>query len=398
MAAFYNRDGMEMHQYVLCTAFGSPLMQFIPNITAAAMHVYNKESGLGKTTAMLAAQTVWGEAKSLVLTKTGTKNFQMNRAEIYKNLPLYVDEITNGEGKELSDWAYELSSTDGLQRGRMSGGSNLERVRGEGWSFISVTTGNISILEKMGQYKEMPKAEAQRILEYRATKFHFKNTKETVDFNQAIADNSGWAGPIFMQYVMANMEDVEAMLFKVMEEVDRRFKLKSENRFWSAKVACTLTGAFIAIGLGLIPYNKTKLFGFAHKLIEENKRGVVSADKSTEEILGEFVNENYSNILRVRGGEAENLGMASLVPDKDLRNQLAARFEIDEATISIVPKVLRQWCIKQQLNFAGFTADLEAHMGAKYKSVRMYKGTDMKAITASKAWVVKYSEADDEDA
>ena len=390
MIAFYNRDGLEMHQYVVATAFGSPLMQFIPNISAAALHIYNKDSGLGKTTAMLAACTVWGAADDLVISKTGTNNFQMNRAEIYKNIPLWVDEITNGDGKALSDWAYELSSTDGRQRGRMSGGSNQERVRGEPWSFISVTTGNISILEKMSEFKEMPKAEAQRILEYHAKRYMFDTVKETVDFNQAILDNSGHAGPIFMQYVLTHMDDVQDLLSKVKESVDRKFKLTHENRFWSAEVACSLTGAFIAINLGLLPFDHKKLFNFAGALITENKRGMSSTDKSTEELLVDFMNENYSNILRINsGGDDVTNAMASMVATANLRNQLAARYETDTHKLFIVPKVLRYWCIKQQLNYSAFVADLHDNMQAEIKPVRMYKGTELN-LPASRAIIVPF--------
>jgi uncharacterized protein (DUF927 family) len=57
---FYNRDGFELHQYVVGTAFGSILMKFMGEISCAALHLHSKESGVGKTTALLAALSVWG--------------------------------------------------------------------------------------------------------------------------------------------------------------------------------------------------------------------------------------------------------------------------------------------------------------------------------------------------
>ena len=56
---FYNRDGFELHQFVVGTSFGSPLMHF-SSINCAALHIYSKDSGVGKTTAMLAGASVWG--------------------------------------------------------------------------------------------------------------------------------------------------------------------------------------------------------------------------------------------------------------------------------------------------------------------------------------------------
>jgi hypothetical protein len=51
----------------------------------------------------------------------------MNRADVYKDLPLYVDELTNPPLAELSDFVYQL--TQGRQKIRMGNGTNQERAR-----------------------------------------------------------------------------------------------------------------------------------------------------------------------------------------------------------------------------------------------------------------------------
>lgn len=110
---FYNRDGFELHQFVVGTSFGSPLMKMSP-INCAGFHIYSKESGIGKTTAMLAAISVWGNPEELVMHKEDTYNTKMNRGEVYHNLPLYMDELTNMGGKELSNLAYQLTGVDSV--------------------------------------------------------------------------------------------------------------------------------------------------------------------------------------------------------------------------------------------------------------------------------------------
>ena len=112
---FYNREGFEIHQFVVGTAFGSALMGLSP-INCAALHLHSKESGVGKTTAMAAAATVWGDPEDLLLVQKDTYNTKMHRGEIYHNLPLYIDELTEAKPTELSNLAYQL--TGGKQRNR----------------------------------------------------------------------------------------------------------------------------------------------------------------------------------------------------------------------------------------------------------------------------------------
>jgi uncharacterized protein (DUF927 family) len=136
-------------------------------IACSGFHIHSKESGLGKTTAMYIGASIWGNPKELVLDENDTQNSRMLRGEVYHNLPLYIDELTNAKGDELSDLIYQLSG--GKQKNRMTGGgNNTERARGKPWSLLAVTTGNTSIIEKVSLYKNMPKAEAQRMMETRA--------------------------------------------------------------------------------------------------------------------------------------------------------------------------------------------------------------------------------------
>jgi hypothetical protein len=68
---FYNKPNMELHQFVIGLGFGSIFSAFTP-INGAVLHIHSKESGLGKTTAMFAAASIWGDPGSLVLKENDT--------------------------------------------------------------------------------------------------------------------------------------------------------------------------------------------------------------------------------------------------------------------------------------------------------------------------------------
>ena len=85
---------------------------------------------------------------------------------------------------------------------------------GKPWHLSCVTTGNASVIERISADKQAPKAEAQRILEWRAQRvFDSTEEKEETDkFDISITENYGHAGPIYIQYVIQNLEDVRNLV------------------------------------------------------------------------------------------------------------------------------------------------------------------------------------------
>ena len=400
MANFYGTlPELTMHQYVVCTAFGSPLMKFLPQ-NACALHIHSNISGCGKTAAVRVAASVWGYEKALMIEERDTDSMKFNRAEVLHNLPFYVDELTNEKSDKLSDLAYQLSS--GQQRGRMSGGSNLERVRGEPWQLLSVTTGNSSVIERISIEKQQPKAEAQRMLEWKAQRvFNSTDDKKKTDaFDVAITENYGHAGIIYIQYVIQNLEKVKRIVFENQRLIDEAAGLTSENRFWSAGAATTLSGAFIAKELGLIDYDLKALFAWTVKLLKINLQSVSDMGVSVEQTLNDYMTENYNNILMIKStddlrGESGNGLDTIVIPDALPRGRLVARYETDTKKAYLVPKPLKAWCAAQQINYSAFVDGLIKNLGGKRGSIRLGKGTHLE-LPSSRVIIVNCKTFDKE--
>ena len=398
MANFYDRDGFELHQYIVGTGFGSPLMALSP-VSCAGFHVHSKESGIGKTTAMYVGASVWGSPKALVLGEDDTQHSRMNRSEVYQNLPLYIDELTELEGKELSSLIYQISS--GKQRNRMtSGGNNTERARGKPWKLMSVTTGNCSAIDKVSLYKTMPKAEAQRMMETKAVRlFDESKTKHLTDAHATNAETVyGHAGRIYIQYVIANISAVKELLAQVQAKIDKAANLTAENRFWSAGASADLTGILIAKKLGLLNYDTNKLFRFIVKLLKENKNSVEDMNSPAIETLNDYFHENWGSILKIKSTDdlrkGQKNGLDNLViPELDPKVRLVGRYETDTKIAFLSPKPLRAWCGKQQLNYPSFKQELEDDFGAKIVKVRLTKGTNTR-LDATWCLAIDCSRAD----
>ena len=377
MIGFYNRDGFEMEQFVVGVSFGSVLMHFSP-INAAGLHLHG-ETGVGKTTAAQTGLTLWGDPEELMTNENDTLNTRMNRGEVYHNLPLVMDELTNTSGKQLSVLTYQL--TGGRQRGRMASGSNTERFRGDPWSLLSITTANASIVERISMVKAMPKAEAQRILECRVKAQTFSTAKETHEYRNNMLKTYGHAGVKYVQYIMQDIEGVKKLLTSVQEKIDIRANLKAENRFWSTFVAATVTGLILAKQAGLVEYEPKKAFKWGIWLINQNKRHVNDMTISVSEILNDYINEHYGNILWIKSTDdlrKQDLDVDSIViPEVVPRGKLVARYETDLKRAYLVPKPLKIWCGEQQINYSSFINDLKEKLGARKSKIRLSKGTHM---------------------
>ena len=378
---FYNKDGFELHQYVVGTAFGSALMQDSP-FHCATLHLHSKESGIGKTTSMIVGASLWGDPDELVMDQNTTLNFRMHRGEIYHNLPFYIDEITEMKPYEVSQLAYSMSS--GKQKGRLAGSANAERYRGDPWKFLAVTTGNVSVIERVSAYKAMPEAESQRIMEVKVDKLFHKSSDTMAQeaFLDSVCNNYGHAGPIFVQHVIQNKDSIRSLTDSIKEKVISAAGLTSKNRFWTAHVSYTLAGLILAKRLGFHDYDIQNIFKFAIWMLKLNQNAVSDMSLNAQDILNDYINEHWNNVLWIKSTDDLRKGQGGaldslIVPEAMPRGKLVARYETDIKKAYLLPKPLRDWCVDQQINYGSLLQDLTEQMNAKKIKMRLSKGTHM---------------------
>lgn len=418
---FFNRPGFESYQYVIGTAFGSILTRFTA-INGSMFHFYSKDSGLGKTTALFAAASVWGCPAKYVKYERDTTNDKMLYAECLKDLPLYMDELTNMNAKDASDLIYQIPS--GMQRGRMASGANEARWRGDPWRFISVSTGNTSLISKVSAYKDAPLAEIQRVLEYCPERQHFRSKTETDEFAKSVNENYGHAGVMYLQYVMSNLQSVQDTLKKIQQAVDEQVGLTAQNRFWSAQAACVITGLLIAKKLQLVQFNIKALTAWVIEFLNNYKaEDMISFKADPQGVVSEYYFDNVNQFLRIRGKYPPELNFHKnshkwkeqkpitkgvldhlIVPDETPHGSLLGRFEIDTNTLYLLPKPFKNWCTEKQVDFKWVMDGLKKEpCYAKSVAKRIAAGTNMNlpAVNAIRlkgaAWLQEDENEDPED-
>jgi hypothetical protein len=381
---------MEMHQYVIGLAFGSIFTKFTP-VNAALLHIFSPESGIGKTTSLIAGCSIWGDPTKLLLKEADTMASKMNRAELYNNLWLPMDELTNATAKECSDFLYMYTS--GQQRNRLSQHANQERHRGEIWKQMGVSTGNASIIEKMSTYKAMPKGEATRILEVRARPIPGLDKEHTDWLSETLLSNYGVAAVPYLQFIMQDIEKVRELFKSTQGKLDKILGFDPSDRFHSVQSACGIVGLMMAKHAGLVDYDIKGVVNWLKGTIEGSKVQAKSMDVDAESSLSNFMAENWNNILRIKStDDARSLKKDDLehlvIPDATPRATFVARYEYDIKMLFIYLSPLREWCVKRQINYEGFLDALKrGRAKAKIDKKRMGKGTRMSIPPLDVLWV-----------
>jgi hypothetical protein len=368
---FYANEDMEAYAFALFLSFGAPLMQFT-SLRGGLYNLVSEHSGIGKSSALLAANSIWGHPFDLLMQKDDTYNVRIHRAGVMRHLPLTIDEITNMRPIELSDQVY--ASTSGRGKNRMETHTNTERLNLTSWQTPTLTTSNSSVSDKLFMNKSFPEGELMRVIEVevkRSTKYPKAYTDML--FPQ-LEHNYGMAWLPYMRYIMNHQTEVISMLSRTQEKTDSAANLTQRERIWSTMAAIGLTGGTIAHSLGLhdIPVERVARWVAGHMF--NSSKSITQSSGSAEDHIAAYMSENYNNLLMIRNEPAP--GDTVVIPIVEPRNELLIRCEPDTRRIFIASGAFKKWCAKNQINFASITNSLQDRgVRTEVLKKRMAKGT-----------------------
>lgn len=359
-------------------------------------------SGVGKTTAQMMGLAAWGSPFDIMNRKEDTHNSRMNRGEVLKNLPMVSDEMTDITPAIASEYLYQM--TGGRQKNRLSQSGNVERIRGKPWELLALSSANSSMWDIASSHKADAQAELLRLFEIQVPEMVIdtESKKVTDKLFEEVKVNYGWLGIEFVQWVMNNKEEVRKVVDGVRTALDEQAGLASKHRFWSAGVAVTLAAAIILKKkLGIIEYDTKKLFEWSVKQLILAKARLGDAKSSTNELLGRYLAEKWNNILWIHDkedddGELSNISSLITPAEKDPRSSIVARYETTSEKLYLLPMPLKDWCVKNQINYSEFLKKLKVKFDAKSEQKRIFADTYMGKTPSVKTWSIKYS-LDNED-
>ena len=355
--SLYGEPGMEAQAFAALSAFGSPLLKFL-NQTGAVINLFNSSSGTGKTTILNMVNSVYGHPKELRLKEIDTMNGKLQWVGVLNNLPATMDELTNATSKEYSDFLYSLSNGKGKER--MLAGSNELRENNTTWQNITVSTSNSSFVEKLSILKDNPEGELMRLIEYPIGLVDSINTANAKElFDKVLFANYGHAGPIYLRFVLNNMEYVVGKCLQMQSKIDRELQLLPKERFWSATVAANIEGGILAKKCGLINWDMRRIYVHACDIVERLRQDTKAPLNGVEQVIGDYLYRNMQNILVVNDNADRRTKLPS-APIREPKGELLIRIEPDTEMMFLIAKPFREYCVKYQINYNDTLDKLEA--------------------------------------
>ena len=383
--SLYGMEGMEAQAFAALSAFGSPLLRFL-NQTGAVINLFNPRSGTGKTTILNMVNSVYGHPKELRLKEIDTMNGKLQWVGVLNNLPATMDELTNATPQEYSDFLYSLSNGKGKER--MMAGSNELRENNTTWQNITVSTSNSSFVDKLSVLKNNPEGELMRLIEYPIGLVEAINTADAKEkFDTVLFENYGHAGPVYLRYILANMEYVLNKLKEVQSKIDRELELLPKERFWSATIAVNIVGGLMAKNCGLIDWDMSRIYNWACALIERLRTETSAPLNGAEQVVGDYLYRHMQNILVVDGNADRRTNLQAL-PKREPKGELLIRIEPDTKMMYLLVKPFKEYCAKYQISYSETQRQLkEKGYFVKNGTIRLSKGTTVNGGPVHCLWL-----------
>jgi hypothetical protein len=347
----YNHHGMEPYQFLIGSAFGSILVPFMNVAGGSITSAISYGTGQGKTTACKVGFGVYGcpdENTQVTLSRSSvTHKGIFAIAGILHNLPVIVDEMTNIDGKELSDIVYTWSQ--GQPRIRLMGTGELAPI-GFGWSGTMMQSSNKPMTAIIASAKPGADAELARLVEFDCSGVK-KLPKEKADkLFKSLKKQYGVAAQVYVPWVVQNIDEVKDLLERTQIAVDRKFGLTGENRYWSANYTVAIVGLMIAKRLKLINFDLQSTMLWCESQ-SKSMRGEISASTSSpEELFSMMLNDLAPGIVvtDIEGGRGAGGKDAYVI--KEPNSKYTGRAILDTGLAYLIQPAVFEWCSKKQVD------------------------------------------------
>ena len=189
-----NRE-RDKFRFILAASFAAPLLRLL---SQRIFFVYNwGGSKGGKTAALKAALSAWGDPEKLMVNFNATQVALERMAGFYNDLPLGIDErqLAGQKQESLEKIVYMIASGTGRARGSKGGGLQANST----WRTVALATGEEPLSTETTQT-----GVSTRVLEIYGGPFN--DEKSASNMHQQAGLNCGWAGPEFIRRVMETDE------------------------------------------------------------------------------------------------------------------------------------------------------------------------------------------------
>ena len=284
---------------IIAAAFAAPLVYFTGE-EGLYFGVHSEDSGIGKTTAMRAAQSVWAEPGALQRLSDTSASVQQKMGTL-RHLPIAWDELKGDDQlKTMAALIFELFG--GRSRSRLT--ISIQQRETVAWKTLLFTASNNSMADYINELAKNNDAGFYRLFELRAEPLNVGKMK-LADANvlrQLFNTNFGVAGELYSAWLGQKFELAQKMVKDQQAKLEAEFNIQQAERNWLHVAVVLLVGAAIAKTLDLADIDIQALKLRLHEEIQ-SMRGTLAETPlkltDREEIVGIFMQYIRDNTKRM---------------------------------------------------------------------------------------------------
>lgn len=266
--------GCEAQAFTLLCSFAAPLMPFVSGDEGGAiLSMYSAGSGTGKTTALDAAVSVWGQLDSLRLISMDTQVAKFRSIATLCNLPVVFDEMFSKDPSVVQDFVRCFTTGRDKKRGQRDG--SVDHIDNK-WQTILITASNQSLIDNLATGGSDP--QAARIFELEMRLPPGLKSSSTKELSDAFMANRGYAGLAYAEQIVrpGTLLWIKDALPKVMHHYETMLRATSEHRFIIRELACVAVAAHIVQKAGILHFDVNRIMDWAIAQAKERIRDRVS--------------------------------------------------------------------------------------------------------------------------
>ena len=262
----------------MATAFAAPLVEMVGSASLVAS-VFSKESGIGKTTAMMLGQSIWGHPRGGMSTLADTSNSMMKKIADLKSLPIYWDELrTRDQLQKVVDIVFQV--TQGKGKARLN--KDITQADAPTFTTMFVVASNYGVADTVYAQTEATEAGGLRVFEIEARPPPNPiPTGKATDLVIPLQRNYGRAGAVYAEWLARNKALVKQVLDAVSADMEVRHQFAAKERYWRMTMETILVGATLANHCGLTRFDIQALSAFLDATLGRQRAGMKSQDYST---------------------------------------------------------------------------------------------------------------------
>ncbi len=332
-----SRNNTQMRLYI-AAVFASPLVEILQK-QGFILHMWGK-SEIGKTVAMYAAMSAWGDPVDLSVNFNTTAVGMERYAGLFNNMPLAVDEGELGNDRVLSfeSFTYLMTQGQGKTRGNKEGGIQIQSK----WNLISITNAEKSILE--GNSKE---GMSNRIVEIHCRKPISDDLIRTVNI---MRNNYGHAGKIFIKKLInrelsiASIKELYTMYYNHCYKEGEKAS-KQSIAYAILLLGDTLKSMFID-GLEVVEATESslKLYDYYKPYIKSSLD--IDPTMGIYQDILDWASENSNSFVSSYWTKDE-YGHESVKQTITPNNKIFGRYDDDENVLYVICKTLKDFLTKE---------------------------------------------------